>query len=213
MIEQIAIGGYDNNFSYFIGDNARNVAVVDPSNVSFLIELLEQEGLTPKMVLVTHSHFDHTDGVKELCSHYGIPVYAHKNARERLEITDSMIVPIEDNEELRIGDLRVKVMHTPGHIDDAVCYYVSKEHSWDDTPRLITGDTLFVGRCGRADFDESDIKDFYKSLQRIKKLPDNTEIYPGRDYGQDPVSTIKHEKKHNKHLKCESFKEFEKKMI
>lgn len=209
MIDQIAVGGYDDNFSYFVGDDKRNVAVVDPSNVPFLIELIESGGLTPKMVLVTHSHFDHTSGVEELCEHYGIPMYAHKNADGRLHISDNMVVLVEDGEIIKIGELEVKVMHTPGHIDDAVCYYISKKESWDEVPRLLTGDTLFVGRCGRYDLDGGDVKAFYKSVQRIKRLPDETKIFPGHDYGEKPVSTLGYEKKHNKHLKCSSLKEFE----
>jgi len=210
MIEQILVGGYDNNFSYFVGDDKKSVAVVDPSNASFLIELLEQEGLTPKMVLITHSHFDHTEGVKMLCEHYGIPVYAHKSAREKLEIGDSMIVLVEDGEIIKIGEQKIEIMHTPGHLDDSVCYYISKKNSWNDVPILLTGDTLFVGRCGRSDLPGGNLEDFYKTLQRIKKLPDDTEVYPGHDYGEKPTSTVGYEKKHNKHLKCSSFEEFEK---
>ena len=70
------------------------------------------------------------------------------------------------------------------------------------------GDTLFVGACGRADLEGSNAGDLYESLQKLAKLPGETKVYPGHDYGEKPISTIAWEKEHNKYLLCKTFKEF-----
>lgn len=213
MIKQVAVGGFDNNFSYFLGDNDGNVAVVDPSNVPLLKKLAEENGLSIKMVLLTHSHFDHTDGVHEIVEEYGVPIYMHENAEGRVETAGEMSVYINEGEAIKVGKLTIEALYTPGHIDDAICYYINKEHSWDDIPRLITGDTVFVGACGRADLPGSNVEDLYNTIGRIKGLPDETEIYPGHDYGSKPVSTIGWEKKHNGYFACKTLEDFKKMRI
>ncbi len=207
-IDQVRVNGYDDNFSYFIGDNEGNVAVVDPSDVPLLESIIDQEGLNLKMILLTHSHFDHVEGVKALVQKYGVPVFAHINAKGRLPVADTYCVFVDDNEIIKIGDLHIKAMYTPGHIDDALCFYISKENADDNIPKLLTGDTLFVEGCGRADMPESNVKDLFKSLSRIKKLPKETHIYAGHDYGSKPVSTLAWEKMHNAYVHCASFEEF-----
>ncbi len=203
MIKQIAVGGYDENFSYLVGDdNGREVAVVDPSNLPLLLEKIENGGFELKMILLTHSHFDHVGESEDLVNEYNIPVYIHKNGVDRVSFDRSNLKSVEDGGFIEIGDTRIEVLHTPGHIDDAVCYYFDG--------KLITGDTLFVGACGRADLPGSDVEVLYRSLQRLKGLPDETEVYPGHDYGPKSVSTIGWEKEHNKYFLCGSFEEFKK---
>lgn len=209
MVWQIAINGYDNNFSYFVGDiESRHVAVVDPGDVGHLVSELDSENLTPLMVLLTHSHADHTSGVDEMMKRFGIPVYMHKNAQDRVEVPGNMVVLIDDGDIVKVGGLQLEVLHTPGHIDDAVCFYVPKEQDENGIPRLITGDTLFVEACGRADLENSNVEHLYESLQRIKKFPDETKIYPGHDYGSKLVSNLAWEKENNKFLRCETLEEF-----
>ncbi len=199
MIRQLQIGGYNDNFSYFIIDG-KDVAIVDPDNVTHLVAEMEQEMLVPKMILLTHSHFDHCAGAAELASKYGIPVYMHKNARDRVDIHKHQIVTVEDGEKIKLGELHIEVLHTPGHIDDAVCYLVGD--------CLLTGDTLFVEGCGHAKLEGANVEDLWKSLQRIAALGDDIKVYPGHDYGSKPHSTVGYEKKHNKYLKCKDFEEF-----
>lgn len=204
MIRQIPIDGYDDNFSYFI-ENGKAIAVVDPGDVDHLIAEIEQDCLEVKMVLITHSHHDHVEGVAEMVKHFGVPVYMHKNAERRVEdVEEEMTVLVEDGEKIRLGDGVIEVMHTPGHIDDAVCFYVRDEGA------LITGDTLFVEGCGRADLEGSNVEDLWKSLKKLKKMPDKTRVYPGHNYGSKPVSDIAWEKKHNRFLKCVDFESFKK---
>ncbi|MDA1060182.1 MAG: hydroxyacylglutathione hydrolase family protein [bacterium] len=209
MVRQIPINGYDNNFSYFIGDDVgKNIAIVDPGDVPHLITEIEYDLLGPQMILVTHTHHDHIEGVPGIVDKYAIPVYMHENGRGRVDANDEMCVFVKDGDEIKIGDLNVKVLYTPGHIDDAVCYYITAAEAADGIPKLITGDTLFVEGCGRADLEGSNVEDLYNSLQKISALPDDTKIFPGHDYGSKPVSTIAWEKKHNKYLKCKNLDEF-----
>lgn len=211
MIIQIPVEGFDNNFSYFVVDKSKNeIAIVDPSDPERLDEEIRQNGLSPSMVLLTHTHRDHCSGVSAMVERYGIPVYMHKNAAGKVDVMSNYEVLIDEDDSIQLGELKIKILYTPGHADDAICYYIDKKNAADSIPKLITGDTLFVEGCGRADLKGSNAEDLFKSLQRIKALPDETEVYPGHDYGSRPFSTIAYEKKHNKFLKCSSLEEFKK---
>ena len=165
------------------------------------------------MILLTHSHFDHVEGVKTFTQKYKIPVYMHMNARGRVKVQQEHERYVNDGDTILVGKLEVGVIHTPGHIDDSVCYFISAKQEADGIPKLITGDTLFVEGCGRADFPGSSVKDLYNSLERLKRLPEQTLVYPGHDYGSKPVSDIASEKKHNKYFLCKSFEEFKTKRM
>ncbi len=203
MLRQIHVGGFDDNFSYFIEDSdSKNIAIVDPSNIQLLEEEIRKNFLNPKMILLTHSHFDHTEGVAELVQKLAVPVYMHDNARGRVNVPDAMSVYIKDGEKIKLGDINIDVIYTPGHIDDAVCFYIKEFKS------LITGDTVFVEGCGRADLEFSNVEDLFKSLQKIKKLPKETKVFPGHDYGKKQWSTIEYEKKHNPYFKVNTLDDF-----
>lgn len=205
MIRQIQIGGFDKNFSYLIGDeDTKEIAVVDPDNAELLFDEIDDAFFDVKMILLTHSHFDHVAGVPKMIERYGVPVYMHENGRGKLEAPDDMFVWLKDGDKLKIGGIDVHILHTPGHSDDAVCYFLKDQRE----EALLTGDTLFVEGCGRADLNKSDVMELWKSLQKIKKLPDDVKIYPGHDYGSRPFSDVGYEKTHNKYLLCKSFEEF-----
>ena len=203
MIQQIHVGGFDDNFSYFIEDSdSKNIAIVDPSNVKLIEAEISKNFFSPKMILLTHSHFDHTEGVAELVKKLAIPVYMHENARGRVNVLDEMAVYIKGGEKIKLENIFIDVIDTPGHIDDAVCFYLKEDKA------LLTGDTVFVEGCGRADLEFSKVEDLFKSLQKIKKLPDDTKIFPGHDYGKKPWSTIKDEKKNNPYFKVKTLDDF-----
>lgn len=199
MIIQVAVEGYDSNFSYFVVSGGKCL-VVDPVDVGRLEKVMEEYNLNLEGILITHSHFDHVEGVEALVDKYEVPVYGHGLIKERVEGIDDFS-PLADGEKLMIGDSEIEVIHTPGHIDDAVCYLVDGEE-------VLTGDTLFIEGCGRADFLHSNVEDLWNSLVRLRGLSDEVKVYPGHDYGSMPVSTIGHEKAHNKYLLCASFEEF-----
>lgn len=207
MINQIEVGGFDRNFSYLIGDEeTKEIAVVDPDDCDLLFDEIEDGFFNVKMVLLTHSHFDHVSGVPKMIKKYGIPVYMHEYGRGKLPIPDDMFVWMKDGDKLTIGGMKIEVWHTPGHSDDAVCYFAKDANEIG----LITGDTLFVEGCGRADLEKSDVEELWKSLQKIKKLPDDVKIYPGHDYGSRQISDVGFEKANNKYLLCKDFEEFRK---
>ena len=101
-------------------------------------------------------------------------------------------IKIQDNTIIELGNLKIKVIHTPGHTPGGVLFLVEDN--------LFTGDTLFVEGCGRTDLPGSNTKQMYHSLEKIKSMDENIKIYPGHDYGSMKISTIKHEKENNPYL-------------
>ena len=195
FFRQIKYGG--DNFSYVIADEAtRDCAVVDPSfNTDAIIRLVKDQNLIVKYVIDTHSHFDHTAGNEEIKSTFGATVVAHKLA----DIDKG--ISVDDGDTLNVGKITIRVIYTPGHTRDGICLLVDG--------KLLTGDTLFVGECGRTDLPGGSSKDLYDSLfNRLIKLDDNIEVYPGHDYGSKPYSTIGLEKETNYVLEKRTLKEF-----
>jgi glyoxylase-like metal-dependent hydrolase (beta-lactamase superfamily II) len=184
------------NFSYIIADeNTKEAAVVDPSfNADALIRVLKANGFTAKYILDTHGHGDHTAENGKLKVATGARIVAHKLARA------SKDVGVEDGEVLNVGKIGIMVIHTPGHTVDGICLLVEG--------KLLTGDTLFVGECGRTDIGGSP-RDLYHSLfDKLMKLDDDVEVYPGHDYGPKPSSTIGEERRTNYVLERRTLEEF-----
>jgi hydroxyacylglutathione hydrolase len=189
---------HGDNFSYIIADeDTKEAAVVDSSyNANGIIKVIKNEKLQLKYVINTHGHSDHTAGNTELVSIFGAKIVAHKLSKINYN------VPIDNGETLDIGKISIKVIYTPGHTTDSICVLV-------DNQKLLTGDTLFVGECGRTDFPGGNSKSMYESLfNKLLKLNDTVEVYPGHDYGLKPSSTIGEEKKSNYTLKPRSLKDF-----
>jgi len=185
------------NFSYIIADEAtKEAAVVDPSfNVETIIQLLTREDLNLKYVVNTHHHSDHTAGNEELASKYQAKIVAHKVSRVKKDIS------VNDGDSIRIGKITIKVIHTPGHSPDGISLLVDG--------KLLTGDTLFVGECGRTDLTGGNAGAMYHSLfDKLMKLRDEIEVYPGHDYGPRPHSTIGRERKTNYTLEKRTLEEF-----
>jgi hydroxyacylglutathione hydrolase len=185
------------NFSYIIADEASGeAAVVDPSfNVDAIILILKDQNFSLKYIINTHGHADHTAGNEELKAAFQSKIVAHKLSHVNQDIS------IVDGDTIRLGAISIKVMHTPGHTPDSICLLIDG--------KLLTGDTLFVGECGRTDLPGGSVEDMYTSLlQKIAKLDDNIEVYPGHDYGPSPDSTIAKEKQTNYTLQNRTLKQF-----
>jgi glyoxylase-like metal-dependent hydrolase (beta-lactamase superfamily II) len=106
-----------------------------------------------------------------------------------------------DGDAIKLGKVVIRVIHTPGHTSDSICLLVDN--------KLLTGDTLFVGECGRTDLPGGDSESMYNSLfQRLMKLGDTVEVYPGHDYGLKDHSTIGAERRTNYTLKTRTLEEF-----
>ncbi|MCP8323256.1 MAG: MBL fold metallo-hydrolase [Candidatus Methylarchaceae archaeon HK02M2] len=188
--------GFMLNFTYLIGDEKSSIAsVVDPAGeVDRILKEAEKFDLKIEYVINTHAHFDHTYGNDEMVLRTGAKIIMHETSRAKKDIS------VGDGGLIEVGELKIKVIHTPGHTPEGICLLVDK--------KLLTGDTLFVGGCGRADFLESNPKELFRSLQKLMKLDGDIEVYPGHDYGEKPYSTIVYEKNNNYALNFQTEEEF-----
>lgn len=190
---------HGDNFSYLIADQETlEAAVVDSSyNADALTKAVKSGGFQLKYVISTHGHSDHTAGNRELKQTFKIAkTVAYKQSPSQNDIK------VDDGDQLKIGKITIQAIHTPGHTQDSICLLVDGE-------KLLTGDTLFVGECGRTDLPGGNPKQLYQSLfQKILTLPDSVEVYPGHDYGARPKSTIGYERKNNYVLQPRSESEF-----
>jgi hydroxyacylglutathione hydrolase len=190
---------HGDNFSYIVADEkTREAAVVDPSyNADEITRILKAENFRLKYVINTHGHSDHTAGNGTLRSRsFGAKVVAHKFSR-----TDRDIV-VDDGDILQIGTIQIKIIYTPGHTPDGICLLV-------DGKILLTGDTLFVGECGRIDMPGGNARNLYSSFfNKLLKLSDDIEVYPGHDYGLKQKSTIGEERRTNYVLQPRTLQDF-----
>lgn len=162
------------NYVYVYPYDGRNALAVDPSEAALVLDVLKQEHLTLTTVLVTHHHGDHTAGVRRLKARTGCQVVG---ADERRIAGIDRIVA--DGDILTLGDCEITVLDTPGHTRTSVCYYLRPSASGE--PGIVwTGDTLFVGGCGRPMEDEASV--LWRSLTTLATLPDDTLVYCGHDY-------------------------------
>ena len=200
-IKQLKVG-YD-NFSYIIySPKQKKAAIIDPEyDTSKPTEFISSNNLEVEYIIVTHHHSDHTGGIREIKDL--IPdskIVASEIESEELVVKADIIV--EDNDTLELGDIKLKFILTPGHTAGGICIIVDNE-------ALLTGDTLFIGDCGRTDLPGGNLEQMFKTLQeKIKPLPDHLIVYPGHDYGDKPFDTLGNQKRTNKTLLVNSFEEF-----
>ncbi len=195
IFEQILVGLMQ-NFCYIIGDEgSKDAAVVDPGwETGKILEVAKRHDLNIKAIFLTHAHPDHANGVKAIADAANAIVYIHEKELNEIKKREiNKIKTIKDNDEISIGRIKVKVIHTPGHTPGSVCYLLNN--------KIITGDTLFVESIGRVDLPGGDARIMAESLKKLKKLDDRIKVYPGHDYGSKPNSTIGYEKKHNYHMR------------
>jgi hydroxyacylglutathione hydrolase len=174
------------NFTYIIADEDNGeAAIIDPSwDLDEILNTLKKRSWKAKYIINTHTHFDHVLGNDQVATITGAKIIQHENSELEKDIT------VKDGDIIKVGSVKLKVIHTPGHSKDSMCLIL------DDS--VFTGDTLFVGNCGRTDLPGSDPEQMYHSLfDRLAKLGDKLLIYPGHNYGPAPTSTIGQEKKTN----------------
>ncbi len=207
IIEQIQIGPME-NFAYLVGcRRTREVAIVDPAwDIDSLMNIVREKDYKVNAALVTHYHPDHcggsfgqntVSGVAELLAVNPVKVYANKLETEGLKkvtgISDNDIAKVESGDTLKIGDIEIEFLHTPGHTPGSQCFRV--KHT------LVSGDTLFINGCGRVDLPGSDVDDMYHSLQKLSALPDDTLLLPGHNYSHVPHATMAETRQQNVYMR------------
>ncbi len=189
-------------------DETGDAVIIDPGfynekEASALYSKIAEKVLKPKMILLTHGHFDHIFGVKECADKYGIPIYMNQednyviqhnfSSRFGLKEPDSSFTtePLEDEQIIRFGNTEFKVITTPGHTPGGVCFYDEKDKA------LFSGDTLFAGAIGRTDHPTGDYDKLIVSvMDKLMGLPGDVTVFPGHG----PNTTISDERTHNPFL-------------
>jgi len=168
----ITIPAFGDNLIYLYRYNQSDCLAVDPGES--VLKALKEQDLSLKMILLTHHHWDHTGGVAELKKKTGCKVVG--GDKRRIRGIDQLV---EDGDILPVGDAEIRVIATAGHTSTSVCYYLVPSPA-NASGILWTGDTLFVGGCGRL--FEGNAKPMWESLQKLASLPDDALVYCGHDY-------------------------------
>ena len=202
--------------SYLIGDeDSEEAVVVDPAyEIEQYLEQADQDGVRLVRVLETHTHADHVSGHGRLALEHGLPVSIHPAAEPEYAFE-----PLEDGTELEVGNVSIRVLHTPGHRPEHCCFEVIDRERGDEPWLTLTGDSLFVGDAARPDLASEaaeGARGLYHSLQRLMELHDGVEIYPGHVSGSlcgagmssKASSTIGFERRFNHKLRTDGEDDF-----
>ena len=186
-------------YTYLIASNkGREALIIDPvlDNVEKYINLLNKLDLKLVKVIDTHIHADHVTGASKLKNQTNcITIMGDKTPADAVEIK------VKDEEIIKLDQLEIKALHTPGHTSDSFSF-IMKNY-------LFSGDTLLINGTGRTDFQNGSSEDSYNSIfNRLLKLPEETLLYPAHDYNGEKVSTIGREKKFNPRLQVRNVDEY-----
>jgi len=218
--EQIPVGQMA-NLAYLVGSRStREALIVDPAwSVDALLDRAEADGMKVVGALVTHYHQDHVggsifgmeiEGVGRLLARRPMPLYVNEHEAEGTKqvtgASESDLKRMRGGDTVELGPIRVRLLHTPGHTPGSQCFLVEEE---GQPGRLVSGDTLFLGSCGRVDLPGSDPEAMYRSLnETLKRLPDETLVYPGHLYAAEASDTLGNEKRTNPFLRVASLDQF-----
>ena len=199
MIFKQLFDNRSSTYTYIISSGSgREALIIDPviENTNEYLKVLKELNLKLVKVIDTHIHADHISGLSELAKRTNCTkIMGERSASEVIDIR------VKDNEKIKIENIELISMHTPGHTD---CSY-----SFLMKDRIFTGDTLLINGTGRTDFQNGNPKDQYHSLfDKILKLPEKTLVYPAHDYKGNKVSTIGEQKKNNPRLQVNSIEEY-----
>ena len=209
------------NLAYLIGNRStREALVVDPAwNVDALLDLAEADGMQVTGALVTHYHQDHVggrifgldiEGLPRLLERNPVKVHVHDveadGVRRITGVSESDLERHTGGDVLELGPVRVRLLHTPGHTPGSQCFLIEEA---GQPARLVSGDTLFLGSCGRVDLPGSDPEAMYHSLNgTLKRLADDTLVYPGHLYAPEASGTLGEQKRSNPTLRVASLDQF-----
>jgi len=184
-VHQVPVGNMQ-NFTYIVEDeNTSEGIIIDPSwELDEIMRVVQKNNIKVKYIVNTHHHFDHTIGNDTIKNETGAPILQYKTSTIKHDLE------VSDGDTIKFGDSELTVIHTPGHSKDSMCLV--------GDGKIFSGDTLFVGACGRVDLPGGDVREMYHSLVNIlRKMDDNLVMYPGHDYGSTPTSTMGAQKKMN----------------
>ena len=186
-------------YTYIIASaEGREALIIDPvlENVEDYIKLLTELNLKLVKVIDTHIHADHVTGAGKLRDKTQCVTIMGEHTP-----TDAVEIKVKDEEIIKLDQLKIKALYTPGHTSDSFSFLMDNY--------LFSGDTLLINGTGRTDFQNGSSKDAYNSLfNRLLKLPDETLVYPAHDYKGEKVSTIGKEKKFNPRLQVNNVEEY-----
>lgn len=204
ILEQFVIGFLDVNNYLLVDEETKEAVLIDCTEKSSKIdEAIKRHGAKLKYILLTHGHFDHILGVNEFKSKYGCKALIHEKDEELVQNVEKFMkgfgfAPAEiqkideyvkENNIIKIGDQKIRVLHTPGHSQGSVCYLTEN--------KLFSGDTIFKECVGRTDLMGGSFSTITKSInEKIFTLDENIEILPGHG----PSTTVAHEKANNKFI-------------
>ena len=195
-VHQIQVGNMQ-NFSYIVEDEDTGIAIIiDPSWDLLELELvIKKNDLKIKYIVNTHHHFDHTIGNDAMYQSTKSTIIQHANSELKHDVA------VNDGDFIEFGNSKLKVLYTPGHSKDSVCLV--------GDGKIFSGDTLFVGSCGRIDLPGGSAKELYHSIfDVLYTLDDNLIIYSGHNYGSSKTSTILQEKMTNPIMQKRTEQEF-----
>jgi len=209
------------NYAYLVGSRStREALLVDPAwAVDPLLDRAESDGMQVVGALVTHYHQDHVggeifghaiEGLDRLLARRPVPVHVNEREADGLRrvtgVSESDLMRHAGGDVVELGPLRIRLLHTPGHTPGSQCFLVEEPGR---AGRLVSGDTLFLGACGRVDLPGGDPEALYRSLHDVLgKLPDETLLFPGHAYAPEPSSTLGEQKRTNPFLRVTSLPRF-----
>ncbi|MCE2497626.1 MAG: MBL fold metallo-hydrolase [Nitrosopumilaceae archaeon] len=195
-VEQIPVGRMQ-NFTYIISDyKTKDAIILDPSwDLAALEQVIRRDSLHVTHIVNTHHHFDHTTGNGQMAQSTGAPIAQHEASELPHDIS------LRHGDAVALGDSALEVLHTPGHSKDSICLV--------GDGKIFTGDTLFVGTCGRVDLPGGSARELYRSIfDTLANLEDSLVMYPGHDYGAAPTSTLGDQKQGNPVMRPVSEEQF-----
>ena len=184
-VHQIQVGNMQ-NFTYILEDESTGEGIIiDPSwDLDKIEQVIKRNNLKIKYIVNTHHHFDHTLGNEAMTKLTNAKIIQHEASELKF---DTAVI---DGDKITFGNSELLVIHTPGHSKDSICLV--------GDGKIFSGDTLFVGNCGRVDLPGGSSKELYHSLSEIlSNLDENLVLYSGHNYGSMPTSTLGNEKKTN----------------